>query len=667
MSLSVDLAPIADVSVTGSHSYVGFSTGYETLADDSDATYTQLSSLTSAKQTVRVAPMVTCRAIEQVVLSWRVANAPATFENEGQQTRAGVRIGGVDYASAWATQTLTVVARSKTWETDPSTGLPWTRSGLDAAVWWVEQKDDSGDPSDPSSSRFYRLRVTPTYIAASSDLARVRDIASRELERRRKAARLVEISVPTAKGLGLRPLDRVAVEHWASRGPDGQPHGPRDWQRWQGLVRSLKIQPEAAAGEVRLQLEDWRRMALLLYDGGATPLTPGAIANGVPRIMRGNALTFSRASVAYAPDPASGLISEAQIDEELLAEGPWQLHERAGTNYLLDSSNSRGVSAVAWTVTSVTDGTTDGLFDPDVTTRFYRFTGSGHQLQQTTGTMAQLVTLSLDWRCNAASGVRWSLQRGADSKWYRSSDQTWQATEQNNAASAYAGTYPEWVRDQWHIDMGSATTALVRLKGVAGATLDVGHAQLEPGRYASSHIVTRSSVGSRAASSRLYAWTSDTRLLLAEQGGASIALSPHWSAADIVSTTHTLMWLEHDANNSLWWGYDPAYGLTLEVTVAGVLTRAVKAWSPVRGQAYRLGARWCSDRGELGLSPWSIQTGVDGEMGAAVACAAAMTEASSGNLEFGNTAGAQGLDARWRELRIVQYVPTAGELGRGLR
>ncbi len=666
MSLSVDLAPIADVSSAGSVSYVGFSTGYQTLADDSDSTYTQLSSLTSAKQTVRVAPMVTCRAIEQVVLSWRVANAPGTFENEGQETRAGVRIGGVDYASDWEEQTYTIVARSKPWSTDPSTGLPWTRSGLDAAEWFIEQKDDSGDPSDPSSSRFYRLRVTPTYIAASSDLARVRDIASRELERRRKAARVVEISAPTAKGLGLRPLDRVAVEHWASRGPDGQPHGPRDWQRWQGLVRSLKIQPEAAAGEVRLQLEDWRRMALLLYDGGATPLTPGAIANGVPRILRGNALTFSRASVAYAPDPASGLISEAQIDEELLtadAAGPWQIHEGERTNYLLDSSNSRGVAAAAgWSITSVTNGSSL-LWDPDLSGQTFLFNASTDQLEQTTGTLPQHVCLSLDHLCSGADPIRWSARRSSDSQWFRASDATWHGSEQINVATASAS----WRRDHWHLDLGGSTTLFLRLRGPSSGTAEVGHAQTEEGRYPTSRILTEGATVTRAAASREYAWTTATRLLLAAQGGLALAVQTEWDAAEVPSGRRTLLSLVHDADNGLWFGWDATDGLVLEIEVAGTTYTASTPWSPVAGTTYRVGAFWCSSRGELGNTAYTLNVCLDGVLGTADVAAASMTEAASGDLEVGSLAGADHWDGGWRELRTVQYVPTAGELGRGLR
>lgn len=566
----------------------------------------------------------------------------------------GTRYSGSAYDRSWSAEAWVYLETA--WTTNPATGAPWTAFELESLVVGYDQSIDS--------SWFWQISyvyVEVTYVAASSDQERVRDVASRALDRRLRPSNRISIRVPLSVALQARPMDRIALEHWAARDSAGQPFGPRDWQRGQYVVREVTIHPGQGDGE--LLLEEWRPRAMLLWDGLATTRTPAGMEDGVARVMRGNTRTFSRASRAHVEDPESGLLYEVDAGQPKLtldAEGAWYLHEGARTNALLNSSNVSGVAGAGWTNSGVEDDTTERLFEV-TSPRAFKFNAGADVLSQTTGALAQQQCLSLDHKTGGSLAILWSAQRGSDGKWYRASDATWQAAEQDNTPAASA----DWHRDEWPIDLGSSTTLLLKLKGQAATTIHVAHAQLEAGKHATSRIVTTSAVATRAADSLLYAWATASRLLWADQGGAAVTVQPRWSAA-AVSGWKTLLYLAHDANNGFRLGYHTSYGLVLEIEVAGVTYRATVAWSPVAGTVYRVAARWCSSRGEHGLTAYSLQVMLDGVLGTAAVAGAAMTEAASGNFEFGAAAAADYWDGGVRQLKIVQYVPTEAEMQRGL-
>lgn len=566
----------------------------------------------------------------------------------------GTRYNGPAYDRSWSAEAW--VYLDVAWATNPATGAPWTAFELASLIVGYDQSMDS--------SWFWQISyvyVDVTYVAASNDQARVRDVASRALDRRRRTRTLVRLRVPLALALQARPMGRLAVEHWAARDSMGQPHGPLSWQLGQYVIREALVRPGSGDGE--LLLEEWRPRALLLWDGLATPRTPAGIEDGVARVMRGNVRSFSRGSRAHVEDPQSGLLYEVDAGKPKLtadAAGPWYLHEGERSNALLNSSNVLGVAGTGWTNSGVEDDTAERLFE-GTSPRAFKFNASGDTLSQTTGTIAQQQHLSIDHKTNSSSAIRWSAQRGSDSKWYRSSDGTWQASEQDNTPAASS----EWRRDGWSIDLGGPTTLLLKLKGQSATTIHVAHAQLEAGKHATSRIVTGAAAATRVADALTYAWDDTNRLLLAAQGGAAATLQPRWSAAD-VSGWKTIDYQSHDANNSWRWGYHSTYGLCLEIKVAGTTYRAVNAWSPVEGVAYRVACRWCSSRGEQDLDPYSLQVMLDGELGTAVVASGSQTEASTGDLEVGAAAGADHWDGGMRQLKTVQFVPTEVEMQRGL-
>lgn len=626
------------------------------ISDVSNSNYVTVNTSVAARQVrfglTSFAP--THRAISRVRLK---TTAKSSDASQVATLQPYLVVSGTRYNGSSRTRTASAeawVTLNDTWTTNPDTGAPWTAHELESLIIGYDHSIDS--------SWFWQIsyaEVDVSYVAASSDEARVRDVASRALDRRLRPSTRVSIRVPLSLALQARPMGRIALEHWAARDSAGQPHGPRDWQLGQYVIREVSVQPGQGEGE--LLLEEWRPRAMLLWDGLATTRTPAGVEDGVARVMRGNTRTFSRASRAHVEDPESGLLYEVDAAQPKLTlddAGAWYLHEGERTNALKNSSNVRGVGS-GWTNSGVENDTTELLFEA-TSPRSFKFTASADTLSQTTAALAQQQCISIDHKSNGALAIRWSAQRGSDSKWYRSSDATWQATEQDNTPTASA----EWRRDEWSIDLGSSTTLLFKLKGQA-ATIHVAHAQVEAGKYATSRIVTELAEATRVADSLVYAWDTDTRLLWAGQGGAAGTVQPRWSAA-AVSGWKTLLYLAHDANNSFRIGYHTSYGLALEIEVAGVTYRATSAWSPGAATAYRWAARWCSSRGEHGLSPYSLQVMLDGVLGTAVVAGAAMSEAASGTLEVGAAAAADHWDGGMRQLKVVQYVPTEAEMQRGL-
>lgn len=627
------------------------------INDSSDANYITANTSSAARE-LRIgltsfAPRY--RGITELRIKTRARSADGSQVGTLQPylVIGGTRYSGPAYDRSFSAEAW--VYLETVWTTNPATGAPWTSFELESVIVGYDQSTDS--------SWYWQISyffVDVSYVAATADLARVRDIASRALDRRLRPSNRISIRVPLAVALQARPMGRIALEHWAARDSAGQPFGPRDWQRGQYVVREVTIYPAQGYGE--LLLEEWRPRAMLLWDGLATTRTPAGIEDGVARVMRGNSRSFSRASRAHVEDPESGLLYEVDAHQPKLtldAAGAWYLHEGERTNALVNSSNVLGVAGAGWTNSGVEDDTTERLFEA-TSPQSFKFNAAADTLSQTTGTIAQQQCVSIDHKTNS-SAVRWSAQRGSDAKWYRASDQTWQASEQDNTPAASA----DWRRDEWAINLGSATTLLFKLKGQAATTIHVAHVQIEAGKHATSRIVTTSAVATRAADALLYAWDTDTRLLWAEQGGAALTVQPRWSAA-AVSGWKTLLYLAHDANNSFRLGYHTSYGLVLEIEVGGVTYRATAAWSPVAATVYRVAARWCSSRGEHGLAAYSLQVMLDGVLGAAAVAGAAMTEAASGNLEFGAAAAADYWDGGVRQLKVVQYVPTEAEMQRGL-
>ena len=236
-------------------------------------------------------------------------------------------------------------------------------------------------------------------------------------------------------------------------------------------------------------------------------------------------------------------------------------------------------------------------------------------LQQTVGQIdSRYCKLSIDHEdgITSPSGLGWRLQRPADSKWFRNSDQTWQAAETNNAFTLSSGLR---VRDvSKGIDLGSAapiTGAVLKLvSGNARDSIHIYHVQLEgqglTGAWASSRMLTTTATVARTLGSLEYSNTAAHTLFPAAEGGFYFQFIPEWDAADMDAAAGLPVFFDiaYSANHRWTLRYNGSVGnrLDLVARVGGVDFTASVAWTPARGVLYNIGARWTGTDGALGLA-----------------------------------------------------------------
>jgi hypothetical protein len=122
-------------------------------------------------------------------------------------------------------------------------------------------------------------------------------------------------------------------------------------------------------------------------------------------------------------------------------------------------------------------------------------------------------------------------------------------------------------------------------------------------------------------------------------------------------TTSVVLALVHDSNNrfDLRW-HEPSAAWQASWEGGGTTYTATFAGSVSRGVALRVGVRWTSSVGELGLSSRALDIFINGVKGTSITIGTDMTEAATSNLSMGNVA--------FRDLHLYAYVPTDEEMAR---
>lgn len=674
------LATIADSSKsTRARSTAPGDVMYSVLADGNDATYAYGDNLGGADSwwfECTVAEMPLAQTIESVTVR---AKAQDGAGGTGVAAVAGrVRINGTVYETAWVNTTGTLADIDLVFTANPATLAAWTTPAVKAAKWGVSYRETGYSGGVATSPLISAAHVVPAYIPVPPDTDAARDLASRRIWSRLARSvvritggvRLLDMAAP-----GQRILySEIAGPHATAEGWTTDPGG-----RHYLWVESAEWDHETQT--VTLTCRDQRGRMCWLYDSG-TASAAGPQRNGVMRISPGAVWTMTRASSAELLDATGQLVSvpanvEAHADQGYISQD-------SRTNYLKNSAWALGVD-VNWTSSGegsngsdILADTSIGLWTQDLSARCLEIKGGSPAHAADLEHVADAVTgrtghhaISI-FHIDTGGPMSWALQRSVDSKWYRSSDSTWQASKTWNALTQRA----DWTRDVVHrVDVGGTSTSLTLRIGIPSATAVAGQlsrvaqAQIEAGRWAASPILTTDASVTRAGDSLTVSNNSGSRTLCVDRFTVSFEVTPFWSAADLTSSDFMTVFVgSHDSNNAVSLGYrgdTGAWSATLRV--AGVNYTAAATHSPVAGVRYLLTVRLVGSAGELDKTPYTLELLVDGVPGTTTATASGpMTEASPAEFRIGHYASNLRFHGHIRQVLSSPEVLSDTEIERGI-
>jgi hypothetical protein len=481
-----------------------------------------------------------------------------------------------------------------------------------------------------------------------------RDVGSRIVRAYRRPVQQVQFRVRPERGLDLVPGTVVALDHREIPHPSGSGAGVKTWERWLGRVWRQSIVP-GAPGYVDIQAR--RLDPLSLWWVPYTAASGLLQQQGVLRILTGQTWTYTRASTAYVEDPGDGHVIEASVDVEALDRGGW-LAETERTNYILDSGFSRGILG-NWTGAGGASIITPAslLFDASLSRYAAELPSatSGNITQAITSGGLQYWYLSVDHEDDSGGALDWRLQRSSDSKYFNAGTGAWDVAATVN----FFATRTTRTRDySGLIDAGAAAGNLtLRLRSSTSGDQRVYFVQLEPGRWPTSRILTRTATVARTAGRLLVSNNTAARAWNAARGTARITLVPWWTSSEVGSTAFTLLWISYDANNSIRLWYDGSAGAwKFTRTRGGVATTASITASTTRGTEVELVVRWASTELELGLAAYTGSVFAAGTKGTDdTSAAGAPTEVGTCDLEIGSGSSAYA-DGWIRRLLITPLV-----------
>lgn len=562
-----------------------------------------------------------------------------------------------------------------TWSANPATDDAFTVGVLNSMrVGWVL----TWDTGDEANIDCTYLPAEVAYEPLPAEVDAARDVASRRIwVRRRTSGRVIIRGGPRL--LDFRPGDRVELAHLAGPHATGEGWEAQDYARRPLWVERVDWNP--ADMTVTLGCIDHRPKLCLMYDSGFGTV-PGAARDGLMRLSPGAIWTMARSSSAEMLADTGQLVSVQSDVEALAARG--QIIQGARTNYLLNSAWSLGVDT-SWTSSgegsngsNITEDLTEGLWPIDVTTRSLKILGGTpahaadlqHAAAAVTGRTG-LHSVQV-WHKDTGGALSVALQRSIDSKWYRASDSTWQASKTWNALTQRS----DWARDVIrNINVGASSTSLTLYLGVPSASAvsgqhhRVAHAGLADGAYPCSPIQTTDATKTRALDTLEVENNSGARTLSASQFTLSFEVEPFWSSSELTAgATPTVCYAYHDASNFLWLYFDQTSAKwTAALRVAGTTYTAQAAATPAEGTRYTVTVRFVGSRGELGKTPYTLEVLVDGVVGSTTAVASGpMTEASTSALQIGHKAGASQFDGYIRQRFSSPQVLTDVEISRGI-
>ena len=535
-------------------------------------------------------------------------------------------------------------------------------------------------------SRLLDIWAIVTYNPIPANLERVRVIGTQRLMLRRRPRSIVKVTGP------LRLLDAELLDllPWSHRnGPheDGEGWGVKTWQRRPS--RLLQSTLDLNTLTVSVSAQDWRDQFITLYDEGRSLVSSSSFANGVARMYVGTR-TYERDSKAWVEDPSDDTVRELGYDVEILSGGefPGQLIESTSTNMLTRSSFVSGETGL--TIADGVNGSDvaldsgDLLFDTSVTPTTIRLTaGTPHTTEDSVSWPATasipantICRLSVDHKDDSGVALAWRMFRGVDSRFWNDTTETWDVGAVTNTMTM-STTKERWLSKRFDVG-SSATTVAMGIAQTAGGTAGrinhVYHVQLEKLAWATSRIVTDSASVTRADASLSY---SQTTSALANwphtRGTVTFDFIPEWDRDDLMAggmsggvAAHFFVLPYSGSNDIFHIFFDAITGyLNFVIGSGGVNYGAVHYdWNPVRGQTYKIAARWTSSEGELGLAPLTASVFVDGVKGASEGVFVSPTAVYPSTLYVGSNVTTYTPNGAMRRIRITQQVLTDEEIAR---
>lgn len=596
------------------------------------------------------------------------AKAKAVAAYDTQVGKMFVKIYGTKYYSSPFPLTTSgaYMTLGYTWELNPAIDDVWNPIFGNALVAGF---DVSGFSANSAAVSFLPAYVD--YLPTPPGVDAARDVASRRVWLRRRADRKITLTGPP-RLLDFKPGSRIELSHIA--GLHATDPGWKDsiYERRPLWVESVRWNPTTMT--VALTCVDHRPKLCMMFDSGYATVA-GVGRDGLLRMSPGAIWTMTRSTAAEVQDATGRLVSVPIDVEALAARG--QVIQGSRTNVLLNSGWGLGID-VNWSSlgegsngSDITEETNDGMWTTDLSARCLKIQAGNPIHVADLAHMADAVTGLRGNQCVAVyhkdSGGALSIaaQRSIDSKWYRASDQTWQASVTWNALTQRA----DWERDVVQMDLGLSATDLtlylgIPTTGAAGQYNLAAQAQIEAGPFATSPIFTLGSTVTRASDDLKISNDADKRILTASQFTLEIEAETFWEPADITggAAGRTLCYLYHDADNNLtirW--HKTSFEWRATMLSDGVSTVAKASYSPTAGQRDTITVRFIGANGELGLAPFTLAIFVNGVMGATTAIAPGpMTEASTSYIQFA------GFDGYIRQRFSSPQVLTDVEISRGI-
>lgn len=490
------------------------------------------------------------------------------------------------------------------------------------------------------------------YEALGSGLEGFRQIGSKRLRLRRLPNGLIEARGLPMACLDAEMLDLASLSHLLLPGAGARGAGVKTWERWPCSVMSSSL--DWNSGTVTLLLRDDRDVLCTYWDVGKSLKAPGAISDGVARLDGGNARLWLRTSKAWVRTPGDTLLEQSISADKIDKAGT--LIEGASTNLVIQGGFKNGAADAytGWTTagkgsngSNISDDASELLFDAESTdvARSVKFTGGtpSHAADlEVVATATASVAANANCRVSiwhkddSGSPLYWALQRGVDSKWFRDSDQTWQASKTWNALTVRSSRERDY-SSVVAVGVGATTLTLrvgIPTPGIAGQVNHLYHVQVEAQKWPSSAILTEASAVTRALdrltisnAPTLPAWPN-------ERGTFSCRVVLNWNASEsgspgivsVVFGPDDAWWFLYDTPNARWW---------FAAKSAGVWSSpATFAASPVARTEYRLAVRWTSSDGELGLAN-TLSVFVDGVKGVDVSGVAKPRQSNVGVMTLG--------------------------------
>lgn len=674
---------------SGSWTPTGAATNHAAIDDpqgspDDNTTYTQGSDTTWSDLICTLAPMIDAIEITQVTMYARYNNAGG---GANQEFDFGIRIGSTNYLNgAISVVSSTYTTASKTWLVNPATSSLFSKAQLDDLSIILRTQDTGGAPVD--SVRVTQAYLEVTYQPIPAGISPSRQIAAHRLRMYRRPLEEMPIAVPLAM-LDLELGDDLSVTHPAGPNDSGEGWGATNWKRRLHQLREESIDLNSMT--VTYRTRGRRQFLCTDWDTAVTARSSSQVEDGVARLTVGGTVTHTRASTSWVDDPGSRLITLRATNEKPYSYAGTTgygelLMESAATNYLVHSSAADGATSVAALTIAGISGTfaeesspTQPLFEASVSNYAYKFTaGSPHGGDRratwpaTASILANTdVRFSIDYMNTgtvSADRLTYRIQRASDSNYWNDSTGAWGAGATDNPLTLAATRTRAWSKV---IDVGGSNTtltvSLAMLSGGTAARVDrVYHVQLENLAWVTSHIVTSASTYTRALQTYTVTNTSGKRPLNSTGGTWMCQIRPHYTAADALATGTDLYFLDltYDSNNWFRIYYDVSAGnLLFEIRTSGTTTTASKAWSPTRGTAYKLAARWTSEHGEFGLTR-THDIYIDGVKGTSATRASDPARSTVSLYRWGDSSGAaaNGYVSRWL---LTQVVYSDAEIARG--